>query len=201
MWQWRPWRKKLSSLSADDRFTEPSLVRIAGRVASPNAVVSPLSSTPAALVRLDLLERIPVVETSGLVGAIAAADELRDKFSLAGSVTLGDLLVVRADGGAEITLMVRTARIIFAGGLAPAIPLTTAPPELTPLLRHASGVGVLCAREQMLREGDRVHLEATLESAPSVVATGYRSGAGARFVARDDLGPVIVDEVLEAPDF
>lgn len=199
MRQWLPWRKKLSSLSADDRLEAPTLLRLAGTVASPNAVVSPLSSTPAAVVRLELVERVPNVREGGF--GIAGADEMVDRFTFLGAATLGDILVVRADGGAEITLMVRAARIIFAGGLAPAAPLTTAPPELAPFLRNAAGFGVLCGREQLLREGDRVYLEATLESAAAVVPSGYRSGAGARFVARDDLGPVVVEEVLDDPGF
>ena len=68
-----------------------------------------------------------------------------------------------------------------------------------PLLRKATGRGVVCYRELTLGTGDSVRLKAVVEPTTSVVASGYRSGTRRTYVARDDLAPVVLEEVFEAP--
>ena len=68
-----------------------------------------------------------------------------------------------------------------------------------PLLRRASGRGVVCYRELTLGTGEDVLLKAMVEPSRSVVASGYRSATRTTYVARDDLAPVVLEEVFEAP--
>jgi len=79
------------------------------------------------------------------------------------------------------------------------VPIASVPAELVPFLRRASGRGVVCYRELTLGTGDSIRLKAVVEPSTSVVASGYRSGTRRTYVARDDLAPVVLEELFEAP--
>lgn len=157
-------------------------------IVSPNAVESPLDGTRAAILYVELLElleleRGPTDEAYGSLGV----------------VVLGDVVTLRDDDHDEIAIVARRARINPATPHARPAPLDEAPPELVPLLAKAKGRGLLCYRQVSLATNDRVLLTASVEPATSVVAAGYRSGTQRTYVARDDLEPVILDEVVAAP--
>ena len=68
-----------------------------------------------------------------------------------------------------------------------------------PLLRRATGRGVVCYRELSLGTGDAVRLKAVVEPTSSVASDGHRSGTRTTYVARDDLAPVVLEEVFGVP--
>ena len=115
-------------------------------------------------------------------------------------MVLGDLVTLRDDDGDEISIVVRRARLQLGSPRPPPIALTHIPAELTPLLAKAKGRGALHYREVLLSTSDRLLLSAVVEPTTSVVAVGYRSGTRQAYLARDDLAPVILDEVGSAPD-
>ncbi|AKU99327.1 hypothetical protein AKJ09_05991 [Labilithrix luteola] len=149
-------------------------------------VASPVSGVRAALFRIEIVERF-------------AEDEMGDspdRYVTVGGIVIGDMLSLRPKGqDASITVAVRRAFFSFAVPLSGGVPLTRVPPELMAIVRRASGRGSLCVREYPLSHGDEVRLRAFVDPVHSVVASGYRSGVHKGFVARDDLGPVLVEEL------
>jgi hypothetical protein len=173
----------------------PTRIDAVVRVSSANSVTSPISGVKAAFVRLEALERVPRDTKSDRAG------DAEDLFSL-GVVLLGDLVTLSlADSAIAIELPVRRATLRLVDQPAGVIPVHRAVPELVPLFAQARRGGVLCQREHRVLCGDRLRLQAVVERTTSVVGVGYRSGAPERLVVRDDLAPVLLDEVLEAPSF
>ena len=173
---------------------EPFRVSVLTTLVSPPVAVSPFTGLRAGIVRVELVERMP--ESSDSHTELVGSD-----YELLGSVVLGDVATLRDDDGDEITIMVRRASIRPASPGRGGTPITRMPPELVPLLPRATGRGVLCYRELPLSSGDRVRLRAVVEPTRSVVADGYRSGTRVTYLARDDLGPVVLEEVFDVPSW
>jgi hypothetical protein len=189
-------KKARTRLDPQTLLDGPTELNLLVTVISPNALTSPISSAKAALFQLELVERLPSGEHYGY--GFASSREVRDVYAFLGSAVLGDILVLQTDDGAQITVAARRARLAFATGYDTAAPLTNPPPELMPHLRNASGRGVICFREQTIRDGDRFRLEATVESVATVSAEGYRSTAGVCFVVRTDAAALLA-EIIDTP--
>jgi hypothetical protein len=187
-------KKPRTRLDPQTPLDGPTEVNLLVTVISPNALTSPISSMKAALFQLEMVERL----ASGEHHPFASSREVGDEYAFLGSAVLGDILVLQTDDGAQITVAARRARLAFATGYDTAAPLTNPPPELMPHLRNASGRGVVCFREQTIRDGDRFRLEATVESVATVSAEGYRSTAGVRFVVRAD-DAALLAEIIDTP--
>jgi hypothetical protein len=71
--------------------------------------------------------------------------------------------------------------------------LREVPAALAPQLRTRTGDGVLLYREHVVREGDRLRIQAIVEPAEHAVARGYRSVPRVTFVTRDDMAPVFLE--------
>jgi hypothetical protein len=172
---------------------EPARVSVLTTIVSPSQLVSPFTGIRSAMILVELLERVPVTTDRG------GGDVVSDDFELLGTVVLGDVATLRDEHGDEITIVARRADIRPAlprrGGTA----IERMPAEVVPLLQRATGRRVVCYRELTLSTGDAVRLKAVVEPTQGVVASGYRSGTRVSYVARDDLAPVVLEEVFEAP--
>jgi hypothetical protein len=173
----------------------PVSVSVVTTIVSPSSVTSPLTGLRAAIIHLEIVERVPLVRDQGM----GSEDETSDVYNSLGVVILGDVATLRDEDGDEITIVAHRARIQPALMRRGGTPLGRVPPEVVPLLANASGRGVICYRELPLAMGDAVRLKAMVEPTQSVVATGYRSGTRVTYVARDDLAPVVLEEIFEAP--
>ncbi len=172
---------------------EPVHVSVLTTIVSPSLVVSPFTGMRAGILLVELLERIPVAN-EGDSGVTS------DVYAILGTVVLGDLATLRDEDGDEITVVARRAQIKPALPRRGGTPITHMPPEVAPLLQRSSGRGgVLCYRELTLSTGDKLRLRAVVEPTQSIVADGYRSGTRLGYVARDDLGPVVLEEIFETP--
>lgn len=129
----------------------------------------------------------------------AGGEDVSDRYDLLGTIVLGDVATLRDEDGDEITIVARRARIEPALPRRGGTPITRMPAEIVPLLQRATGRGVICYRELTLSTGDKLRLRAVVEPTQSIVADGYRSGTRVTYVARDDLEPVVLEEVFEAP--
>lgn len=194
---WPFGKKRPNRLASGGPGGAPTEVRVEVVVASPNDVTSQLTGMRAALFLVSLLERRAVYRQGGAGGN----EEIADAYVELGTIMWGDTLVLRDDDGTEVTVVARRAFVGFATPHHGGTPLGKVPPELAPMMSRASGRGVLCFRESPIRQGDRYRLTATVEAVPAVVSSGYRSGAGLRFIARDDLSSVKLEEIFEVPDF
>jgi hypothetical protein len=157
----------------------PTRIDAVARVVSPDVVRSPLSGRMAAFVRIEALE------TTRDAASVSSVVSL-------GAILVGDVVTLEVDvEGARsvaVDLLLRRAelRLLSEG---PVLPIGQMVPELVPLLARAKGSGTLCQREWLVFSGERLRLSAVVERA-------YRSHAE-RLVVRDDLAPVLLDEVLE----
>ncbi|MBS2014382.1 MAG: hypothetical protein JST00_15955 [Deltaproteobacteria bacterium] len=194
---WPFGKKKPNRLAAVSASDGPTLVKVEVVVASPNALESQLTGMTAAMFHVALLER----RAFHRGGGVGSPEEIGDTYEELGVVMWGDTLVLRDDDGAEVTVLARRARIGLATPQLSGTPLGRVPPELAPIMKKASGMGVLCFRENPIRQGDRYRLTATVEAVSAVVTSGYRSGTGLRYVARDDLSIVELEEIFEVPSF
>jgi hypothetical protein len=165
-------------------------VEMLATIVSSNLTASPISNLRGAAIRVDLVERV----TSG--GQVVGHGAAPEAHVPVGSLVLGDLLVLRDRFGDELTLVVRRAQLAPLGQEA-ATPLAVVPAELVGVARAASGSGVLCYREHFFCEGDLVRFKAFVEPQRRAVS----HGDALVYVARDDLGPVILEAVFVAPVF
>lgn len=150
----------------------PARVDVITKVSSPNKVTSPISGSQAAFVQVEALQQGPLGPHS------------------LGAVILGDLVTLELEGGAvAIELAVRRATLHFLDERSDAVPMQRAIPELVPFFERARFGGVLCQREYLVLSGDRLRLRAVVER------------KGERLMVRDDLAPVLLDEVIEIPRF
>jgi hypothetical protein len=189
---WPFGRKNVAARLGEVTRGEPGAVDVLTTVVSANVVTSPVSGMCSALLQIELLERVPTQEGDG--------DAAIDRFESLGIALFGDLLVLQDGAGDEISVVAGRARLDVAnrhGGTT----LTRVPAELVPFLRRATGRGAICYREFPLLEGDKVRLKAIVEPSQAVVTTGYRSGSKLRYLARDDLALVVLEEIFEAPEW
>jgi hypothetical protein len=194
---WRSGRRKVerrlaaaSASAAPGEPARPVEVSVLATVVSPGAVVSPLTGVRAAVVRLELLERLPAARG-------APAD--LERYESLGVLVLGDLVTLRDDDGDEISLVARRATIQPAAPPQGAPELGKVPAEMVPMLARARGQGVLCYRELALLTNDRVLMTAVIEASSSSSVAAYRAGPRKNYVARDDLAAVVLDEVVSSP--
>jgi hypothetical protein len=169
-------------------------VSVLTTIVSPSTVVSPFTGMRAGFLLVELLERIPVANDED-----AAGDVAKDRYDLLGTVILGDVVTLRDQDGDEITIVARRAQFKAALPRRGGTPITRMPPEIAPLLSRTTGRGVLCYRELTMSTGDTLRLRAVVEPTQSIVADGYRSGTRLTYLARDDLAPVVLEEVFETP--
>jgi hypothetical protein len=144
--------------------SEPRRVDAVTRIVSPNVVTSPVSGRKAAFVHIELVEEQSL-----------------------GAVVVGDVVSLDPElpGVLAIDLVVRRASLHLVSLQGGGTPIDVVPPELTPLLRHATG-GVICVREHLVLQGEKVRLRAVLEPV-----------GGGKLVVRDDLGAVELHEVVD----
>lgn len=194
-------RKKVANrLGAVTTAGAPLAVDVLTTVVSPNAVRSPVSGLVSALLQIELVERVPLDQ--GQAVAFEGGDGAgSDAFVSLGTALFGDIVILRDADGDEISVVSGRARFDAATPRNGGTPLATVPAELVGFLRRATGRGVVCYREFPLLEGDKVRLKATVEPSQSVVSSGYRSGTKVRYVARDDLALVILEEIFETPSW
>lgn len=203
---WPVGRKKVwdrlaaASTHGGDEPGEAQLVHVSvlTTIVSPSTVVSPFTGMRAGFVLVELVERIPTTNDPS-DGGEAGGEAVSDAYDVVGRFVLGDVVTLRDADGDEITIVSRRARIEPALPRRWATPITRMPPELVPLLQGATGRGVLCYRELAVSAGDKLRLRAVVEPTSSIVADGYRSGTRLTYRARDDLAPVVLEEVFEAP--
>ncbi len=169
-------------------------VAVLTTIVSPSTVVSPFTGMRAGFLLVELLERIPVANDQGADGEVVS-----DRYDLLGTVVLGDVVTLRDQDGDEITIVARRAQFKAALPRRGGTPITRMPPEIAPLLSRTTGRGVLCYRELTMSTGDTLRLRAVVEPTQSIVADGYRSGTRLTYLARDDLAPVVLEEVFETP--
>ena len=192
---WPFGRKKVwNRLAAAGEPRTPVHVSVLTTIVSPSSVVSPFTGMRAGLLLVELVERIPLSNDQG-----AGGEDVSDRYDLLGTVVLGDVATLRDEDGDEITIVARRARIEPALPRRGGTPIMRMPAEVVPLLQRATGRGVICYRELTLSTGDKLRLRAVVEPTQSIVADGYRSGTRVTYVARDDLEPVVLEEVFEAP--
>jgi hypothetical protein len=111
--------------------------------------------------------------------------ELFEGPELLGSVVFGDLVTLSIEGSdLAIDIVVRRAQLAFVDVPTEPVPIEAAPSELVPLLQRARRGGIVLRRERLVRHGDRLRLRAIVEPAAD------------RLIAREDLAPVRLDEVL-----
>lgn len=178
-------------------------VSVVTSIVSPNLVVSPFTGIRAALIYLEVLERVSNMN-EGFSAATLVSSETsdRDAFFLLGSIVIGDLLTLRDEDGDEITVVARRSRIVPALPRTTGTPIEQAPAEIVPLMTRGSGRGTLCYHELPLSEGDKVKVTAWVEPSRTVVSAGYRSGSRVSYVAREDRDELVVlEEIFEVPSF
>lgn len=173
---------------------EPASVSALTTIVSPATVVSPFTGMRASFLAIELVERIPLTNDQGTGNEVVS-----DTYESLGFVVLGDVMTLRDEDGDEITIVAHRARVEPAFHARGGTPLSRAPAEVVPLLRRATGRGVVCYRELTLATGDTIRLKAVVEPTTSIVTSGYRSGTRRTYVARDDLARVVLEEVVEAP--
>jgi hypothetical protein len=183
-----------AAAAASGEAVEPVRVSLLATVASSNAIVSPFTGLRGAILHVELVERFPRPNEGGRY-----SEDLEDQYQSLGVVVLGDVVTLRDEDGDEINLVVGRTRVDPSLPRRGGTPLSRAPAEVVPLLQRATGRGVVCYRELLLREGESVRLKAIVEPTQSVVTSGYRAGTRVSYVARDDLEPVVLEEVFEAP--
>lgn len=178
----------------------PSPVRVSfvGTVASPNDFASPVTGTKTALAVFTLLERILHTTGSGSVGGSTESESFR----AVGSVALGGPLVVADGRGRQVSIPPavdawgRLAIEIVSLGSGGIVIENRLPAGVEHLVRYASGLHMLFYRETLFRQGDRVRVRATVTEHQAIVASGYRDGVTRTLVARPDLAPLTLVEMI-----
>lgn len=176
-------------------ITAPALVNVEVRVVSPNDVTSPVTGMRAAAFVVELVSRrFEGSETFASKHAV---------FEAVASLVVGDRVELAAAAptpdAPEIVAMLRRMQLTFRTECTGGHPLTTAPPELVPLLGKVPFGGTACFREHAVVQGDRMRLCAVVErSMITVPSASYRSGTRSVLVVRDDLGPAALEELFEA---
>jgi len=167
---------------------EPTEVELFGTMLSPNGVTSPFTGQRGAIIHLEILERVLLDRQERR--ALRCGPERDDAL---GEIILGELVHLGSEDGAELSFIARRARFRFRNPQREKIALTTIPTSLVPHLRSRVGNGDLFFREHVVKEGDRVRLQAIVEPAEHAMGGGYRSVPRIAFLTRDDLAPVFLE--------
>ena len=182
---WPFTRKRGASRFSVALAGEPTEVEVMAKVASPNVVTSPLTGNTSALLLIELVERMLPPDNGRTIA---------ESLSLVGAVILGDVLSLADETGAELSVVAHRTQFVSSTPRHHVTSLERVPPELVPLMKRATGRGVICYRELPLRHGDDVLVRAFIEARTVVAASGYRDTATVRYIARDDLGVVRLEE-------
>lgn len=195
MWPFRRKRRaRLSEGDAERAAREAIEVDLVAVVSSPNTLLTPVTKTAAAFAQLQILERLVMDEPpQGLHRRPPRA--LEDTFTLLGTTSYGEAIALRTDDGAVIALACPEAYFGFGATSGQATPLTERVAEAECWTHRATGKGVVCFRENIIRTGDRVRLVAAVVTEPAVASEGYRSAPSTRFRATH----ARVEEVLDVP--
>lgn len=164
--------------------TAATPVNVEVRVVSPNAVTSPVTGMRAAAFVVEVVSR-----REGSDALLSNVPTLEPVASL----VVGDQIELAPEAGeVAIVAMLRRMKLVFETDAAGGRSLTSAPPELVPLLAKVPFGGTAAFRERALAHGDRVRLRAVVERAAIVVP-----GSETRvvLVVRDDLGPAVLEEI------
>lgn len=167
-------------------------VTVAGR----NEVTSPLTGDRGACIVIEVLERLRSDELRGEEGGVNPEELVR--YHAVRSVHLGDSIVLACDDGVELTISTARVSFVFATVSPAVMPLVDPPLELGTLEENGR---TRFFREQAVRVGDRFRIRATIEERSTVVGNGYRSGVGKERVVREDLGGVVLEELLAVPSW
>lgn len=195
-----------SRLAAASKSEGPggTQVSVVTTITSPNLAVSPFTGIRAALIYLEVLERVAHMNEGASAATFLYGSDGgdRDDYHLLGSIVIGDLVTLRDEDGDEITVVARRTRIVPALRRTTGTPIEQAPAEIVPLMSRGSGRGTLCYHELMLSEGDKLKVTAWVEPSRTVVSAGYRSGSRVTYVAREDRDElVLLEEIFESPSF
>lgn len=175
-------------LGRRDRLTfvsGPTEVSLLARVASPNTAESPMTGMRAALIEIAAGERVIIHDRSD-------DTQTREVFRALGSTILaGRVLLETPDGLLEVP--VAGLKLEFPGTQNLAVmnidrPL---PPSIAHVVKRL-GEGAGCYRELALSQGDLVELRAVV--APRPAAPGDPPGEAVPWIARPDLGPVVLED-------
>jgi hypothetical protein len=167
---------------------------------SPNVFTSPVTGTCGAILHMEVVERISATEAARRnVRRARGAD-----YQSLGELVRGDVTTFRDEDGVELTLVARRLRFRFEPESRKRMPLAEMPPDLAPSMRSPQREGdegdePLAYHEHVVREGDKVRLQAFVEPARNAIALGYRSVPRVTFVTRDDLAPVFMAPAPPAP--
>ena len=167
---------------------EPTEVELFGTMLSPNGTTSPLTGQRGAIIHLEILERVLLDRVERR--ALRCGPE-RDE-SL-GEIVLGELVHLGSEDGAELAFVARRARFRFQNPWREKTAIGAIPASLVPLLRSRVGDGDLFFREHVVKEGDRLRLQAIVEPTEHAMGSGYRSIPRIAFLTRDDLAPVFLE--------
>lgn len=186
MW---PFEKHASAVDLSS-VTAATPVNVEVRVASPNEVASPVTGMRAAAFVVEVVSR-HLEESEALVSTATT-------FEVVASLVVGDRVELAPEAGEiVIVAMLRRMKLVFHTEVEGGQPLTTAPPELVPLLGKVPFGATACFREHAIGQGDRMRLRAVVERAEIVVPSAYRSETRSVLVVRDDLGPAVLEEIFE----
>ena len=183
--------------SGEGRSSAPAKVSVVTTIVSGGPVTSPVTGVRSAIIFLEVLERVAVTSGVGVEVDLGPGRE-SDRYETLGEVLLGDVATLRDEDGDEIAIVAGRARI------SPQLPrgggtlLAQLPAELIPFARKATGRGALCYRELAFREGDKVRLRAVVEASASAAPMGSGSDAKRSYIVRDDLAPIVLEEMLAA---
>lgn len=180
-------RKPLSALRRPERAVATCVVT------SPDDLTSPLTGIRAAAFHVALFERYRMDRGDRSNHGVEHLEPL-------GAVIFGQTIqLVSDDEGLLVEVPLEGARITFRGADRNVQPLERAPVELAPLAARAQGHGLVCFCESAIGQGNRFRLRATLEPRSGTGRDDYRSAPSAALVARPDLGPVEMEEILDVP--
>jgi hypothetical protein len=163
-------------------------VELVGTMLSPNGVTSPVTGRRGAIIHLEVLERVLLDRQERR--ALRTGPERDDSL---GEIVIGELVHLGSDDGPELSFVARRARFRFRDPRRETMPLAAIPEGLLPHLRSRTGMGALFFREHVVKEGDRLRLQAIVEPAEHAPFGSYRSVPRVAFVARDDLAPVFLE--------
>jgi hypothetical protein len=171
-------------------ITSPSPVEVRGRIASPDAVTSPITGARAAIIGFYVFVPARLERRAGR----EAHDRLVD-----GGIW-GEPFTVATDDGL-LFVPLENVTPYFSGANADEHPLLEPLPDPLAYLRTVARVtlaeGSLYYRELALRGGDQVRVRGT--AGPAEGCGAYRVSASIPFVLRGDLEPATV--AFDVPEF
>jgi hypothetical protein len=197
MWAFR---RRVTTLA---RVEAPTAVDLVTTIVSPDQVTSPFTGRAAAAIHFEVFEvalgwRGGIKEHREIVIATAGQFSPNDyeagpRWRSLGAAVVGDSILLRTDDGSQLTANARHAEVHYERPTDEGRCSASALLELGSLFERPSEGVRLWFRERRLCNGDRVRLRATVEPAPGIVSTEYRSHAAPAFATRGDLAAIKLD--------